>query len=78
MKKVEIDPVPDTLLQIQNGYKIAAATWLIEAGMKDAHKYYQDLNEKEQEKVRNEIDKLIEIIRNKRTKWHHGININKL
>lgn len=72
MKKVTVEPKPDKLLQMQNGYKIAAATWLIEAGMKDVHKYYQDLNEQEQQKVKNEVDKLLEVIRNKRTKWHHG------
>lgn len=70
MKKIKVDPIPDTLLQISNGYKIAAATWIIECVMKNMADCTQHLNAKEKDKVDKEVNKILDTIRNKRSKLH--------
>lgn len=72
MKKVPIDPRPDTILPIKNCYKIAAATYVIEMIMTNMAEYTCHLNNKERYKVTLEIDKIVDRIRTKRAK-DHGI-----
>jgi len=71
-KKVPIDPRPDTILKMKNCYKIAAATFVIEAIMQHMPEHIKHLNIKEQYKVTLEIDKIVDRIRTKRAK-DHGI-----
>jgi len=70
MKKVNIDAIPDKLLHVENAYKIAAATWVIEMVMKNKKAYTAHLNAKETAKVEKEIDRILDVIRNKRAKLH--------
>lgn len=70
MKKIKTDTVPDKLLPMKNGYKIAAATWIIDSVLQNIGNYTAHLNSNEQQKVRNEVDKLLDGIRTKRVNWN--------
>lgn len=70
MKKVEIDPIPNKLLHINNGYKIAAITWIIECVLENISEHTSHLNSKERQKVNKEADKMLDSLRNKREKYN--------
>lgn len=70
MKKVKIDAQPNQLLHMQNGYKIAAATWVIDMIHKHKNEYTAHLNSTESAKVHKEMGKISDGLRNKREKLH--------
>jgi len=78
MKKIQVDNKPDQLLHLNNGYKIAAATYIIGCVMENIEDCTSHLNIKERDRVNKEVDKLLEGIMSKRHKWHTGTNLNKI
>lgn len=72
MKKVEVEPTPDKLLHINNGYKIAAITWVIGCVMQNIAEHTAYLNSKERQKVTKEVDKIVDSLMTKRHKYHAG------
>jgi hypothetical protein len=70
MKKIEIDPIPDKLLKIKNGYKIAAITYIVHCIMGNIADCTSHLSIKEREKVNKEVDKIVDGLMVKRRKLH--------